>query len=49
MLTGLLCHDVKYDNIFSLKKDKWEGLDIKMMAVMHFDLFSFTAHASHLN
>ena len=34
---GLLCYDVKYKNILSLKKDKREG-GYNIMAVMHFDL-----------
>ena len=42
------CYDVKRKNIFSLKKDKRKGGLLKM-AVMHFDLFSFTANVSHLS
>ena len=48
MLPGLFFSDVKYKNIISLEKDKREGGPFNVIAVMHFDLFSFTAHVSHL-
>lgn len=48
MLTGLFCCDVIDRNIFSLKTNM--KVDLNIMALMHFDLFSPTQliYESHL-
>ena len=49
MLTGVYCFDVKYKNIFSLKRDIRKGGLLILWLQMHFDSFSFEAHVSHLH
>ena len=48
LLTKLFCYDVIYRNNFIEEKQTWRWT-FHVVAVMQFDLFSFTAHVSCLS